>query len=630
MSNESNNTIGKYLGPDFQKKLIWQLLVEPEFAKNVLPELKVEYFDDDNLKRLFIIMHQYYRDHDKVPNLQNGSIDDALHKYAVTKNEVENEVLWGKLNQIKLWNERVINKNQLYDGDVVREDTINFIKQQEYRKLAEYIIGKTKTGEIKSTSFNFEVEEKINKIYHIGDEEDYGTDAIDDIDHALSHEFRETIPTGIGAIDAVTGNGLGRGEIGLILAPSGVGKTTILTKIANNGFNEGKKVLQIVFEDTIKQIQRKHYAIWSDVKLSEIDENRDFVKDKVLDKYNKVKKEGGKIDIVKFSQEDTTIHTIKNWIARQIKKFGYGYDMIVLDYLDCLEPNRREKELLSAELQIVKSFEAMAAEYDIPCWSAIQTNRSGFNAEFVELQSTGGNIKRIQKSHFVMSIAKPDKSDNSHLANMKILKARFAEDGHEFKECIFNNDSLEIRVTDQKYFNGVKTKKYDDTDAEKMDEKAKRLTEGQHHANISSKVYDYSPPIGSQETQFRLNKETEKVINASNSDKSTVSLSGDNKADYSPPKSIPEETGEEISGVDEGNSMGTSIPEEASNSMGNNNHHPEKKHHDKQIKEDDDIDPDEFLSKCQDEFNDEPNEQLDFLSKMRKEQGDVIKSSKKT
>ena len=237
MSNESNNTITKYLGPDFQQKLIWQLLVEPDFAKNVLPELAVEYFDDEYLKRLFLVMLEYYKEHEKVPNLQNGSIEDAIYKYKSPTSPVEEDVLKGKIDQIKLWNERVINKNQLYDGDVVRNDTINFIKQQEYRKLAEYIINKTKTGEIRSSSFNFEVEEKINKIYHIGDEEDYGTDVVDDIDHALSEEFRETIPTGIEAIDAVTGQGLGKGEIGLILAPSGIGKTTILTQIANSGVN---------------------------------------------------------------------------------------------------------------------------------------------------------------------------------------------------------------------------------------------------------------------------------------------------------------------------------------------------------------------------------------------------------
>jgi len=515
MGNDTrSNKISTYLGPNFQQKLIWQLLVEPDFAKNVLPNILVEYFDDPHLKRFFLIMDQYHKEHDKIPNLQNGSIDDAIFKYKKPNDEVEDNILKAVLDKIKLWNERVINKNLLNDGDIVRTDTINFIKQQEYRKLAEYINNKTKTGEIRTSAFNLEVEEKINKIYHIGDDEDYGTDVVDDIDSALKEEFRKTIPTGIKAIDDVTGQGLGKGEIALVLAPSGIGKTTFLTKIANTGVNNGKKILQIIFEDTISQIQRKHYAIWSKVKLSEIDDNKEYVKEKSLEKYKKIKEKGGKLDIVRFSQEDTSIFDIRNWIARQEKKFGYKYDMIVLDYLDCLEPNKKEKELLSAELSIIKSFEAMAADYDIPCWSAIQTNRSGFSVDFVEAHNTGGNIKRVQKSHFVMSIAKPSKSDNSNLANLKILKARFAQDGHEFKECIFNNDSLEIRATDN-FYNIQNDKKYDDDDIEKIDNKANKLSGNSiQHNIISEKTFDHSERIG--DTNLLVNNDKlKKELNVS-------------------------------------------------------------------------------------------------------------------
>lgn len=635
MSDDNKNTISTYLGPDFQQKLIWQILVEPDFAKNVLPNIAVEYFDDPYLKRLFIIMLEYYREHDKVPNLQNGSIDDAIYKYKSPTSEVEGEVLRGKLDQIKLWNERVINKNQLYDGDVVRKEAINFIKQQEYRKLAEYITSKTKSGEIKTTAFNFEVEEKINKIYHIGDEEDYGTDVIDDIDNALSEDFRETIPTGIEVIDAVTGNGLGKGEIGLILAPSGIGKTTVLTKIANTAFNDGKRVLQIVFEDTIKQIQRKHFAIWSDIKLSEMSENRQIVKERTLSHAKKTKEIGGKLDIVKFSQEDTTLFDIRNWISRQEKKFGYKYDMIVLDYLDCLEPNRREKELLSAELSIIKSFEAMAGDYNIPCWSAIQTNRSGFNTEFVEAHNTGGNIKRVQKSHFVMSIAKPDKSDNINLANIKILKARFAQDGHEFKECIFNNDSLEIRITDKKYLSGLKTKKYTDEDLEKSERKAEKLNEersGLAHSRISETVFDEGPTIGEignlrlkdgvienkdfeNEKKTEENKTEEKNDTVSDTVNDTVS---DGVNEISPPPIEENET--EIdqlqfkpSGVslaefnDTNDPSQQEMPVESGESIGGS------------------FDPEMFLKECASDMDIGGYKRPDYLKKYDDEQGEILK-----
>ncbi|MFW6246736.1 MAG: DnaB-like helicase C-terminal domain-containing protein [bacterium] len=513
MSDEkNNNTFSSYLGPDFQQKLVWQLLVEPEFCKKYINEINIEYFDDPYLKRIFIIMLEYFKDNDKVPNLQNGSIDEAIYLYKSPTSVVEGEILKEKIEQIKIWNEKIINKNMLYDGDIVRKNTVAFIKQQEYRKLGEEILSKVKNGEIKKPTFNFEIEEKINKIYHIGEDENYGVDVLDNIDDVLSVDFRETIPTGIKVIDEITGNGLGRGEVGLILAPSGIGKSTLLTKVANSAFNDGKRVLQIIFEDTEKQIQRKHFTLWSKIALNEIDDNRELVKERVLEHVDKYKKQGAKLDIIRFSQDGTTLNDIKNWIQRQEKKFGYKYDMIVLDYLDCLEPNRREKDLLQSELSIIKSFEAMAADYDIPCWSAIQTNRSGFTAEIVDAHNAGGNIKRLQKSHFVMSISKPNKADNDNIANIKIIKARFAKDGYEFKDCIFNNMTLEIRITDTNYNRGLKLKKHDDEDVNNTEGKIKKINDKSSipvdHSKISETVFNDSPTIN----ELRIKDENGNVV----------------------------------------------------------------------------------------------------------------------
>jgi len=468
---ENENTLTSYLGPEFQQKLMWQILVEPEFAERVMPDLHIDYFDDPNLKRLFIIFLEYYKNFEKVPNLQNKSVYQAINLYKTPHNLVEEETLYSIIEKIKLWNEGVLNKTIQYDGDVVQKSTTFFIKQQEFRKLGEYIIAKTKTGGIKDKHTVAEIEDKIRNIERIGDEEDYGTDIIDDIDNVLRKEFRETIPTGIEALDVLTGGGLGRGEIGMILTPSGVGKSTILTKIANTAYISDKKVLQIIFEDTEEQIKRKHYTIWSKIPLSKIDDRTEDVKERVIKANRGI--EDGKLVIKRFSQENTTMLDIRSWIDRYQKKFGFKFDIVVLDYLDCLESHKKNTDRNEAELAIIKSFLAMAADFDIPCWSALQSNRSGFDAEFIDASHAGGNIKRIQKSHFFMSIAKPHEMKETHLANIRIMKARFAQDGQTFKDCTFNNDTMEIKIHDNRY----KFKKKLSVDPEEAEARINRLNE---------------------------------------------------------------------------------------------------------------------------------------------------------
>ena len=488
--NNTENTLTQYLGYEFQQHLVWQLLVEPEFAERIIPDLAIEYFDEPNLKRLFIIILEYYKEYDKVPNLQNQSIYQAVNSFKTPNNEIEEEALYSILKRISNWNERIINKKLLYNGDIVQKAAHQFIKQQEYRKTAEYILDRVKTGDIKHKHIINGIEERFQKISHIGEDIDDSESITDGVDKALRKEFRETIPTGIETIDVLTGGGLGKGEIGVILSPSGVGKTTFLTKIANYAYEQEKNVAQIIFEDTKDQIKRKHYTIWSNSSLSRLNEDGENERVSQI-VHEKVKSmEGrGRLIIKRFSQEDTTMKDIRNWMLAYQKKWGFKFDILVLDYLDCLESHKKTPDRNEAELAIIKGFESLSADFDIPAWTAIQSNRSGFGSEFVEAYQSGGSIKRIQKAHFFMSIAKTQSQQEANFANIRIIKARFAKDGQAFEDCVFNNDTLQIIIDDPR-FKYTKTykklKHHDGEDVDRIVKRANNMTD--IHAAISKKT----------------------------------------------------------------------------------------------------------------------------------------------
>ena len=516
MSETTEYTLTAYKGPEFQQKLMWQLLVEHEYAEKAIPNLAVEYFDDPNLKRLFLIMLEYLRIYDKVPNLQNQSINQAINEFKTPHNIIEEESLFAVVRRIELFNERILNKSLMHDGEAVQKSTNEFIKQQEYRKLAESILTKTKNGEMKNKKVIVEIEEKFQKIALIGTDEDCGSDVIEGLEKALRREFRETIPTGVEVIDELSGGGLGKGEMGLILTPSGVGKTTLLTKIANTARENNKNVLQIIFEDTKEQIQRKHVTIWTKIPLSELDENN--VVALQLSNAHIEKLGPGRLTIKKFSQEDTTMRDVKDFILREQKKWGFKFDMVVLDYLDCLESHKRTADRNEAELVIVKAFEALAGDLNIPCWSAIQSNRSGFGAELVDAQQAGGNIKRVQKAHFFMSVAKTDDQKEASLASIKIIKARFVQDGQIFKDCIFNNDTMQIVISDDRYV-GHKhrnLKKYGEDELNKLEDKTGNINKV--HVLASQRMDEEDGKVsifGSMETDYLkvFPAETPKIVN---------------------------------------------------------------------------------------------------------------------
>lgn len=443
-----NDNLG-YLGRSFQLKVILELLTDSKFCEKILEYIHSKYFDDESFKRIIIEIKNYQEQYGKSPSLKNNSIYEIINEKI--NNDIEKQVLIEILDRIKR-----IYKNRKEgklpdDSEVIQKKLWVFIKQQEYKSLGQYIIKNVSEGNLDSVD---EIETKFKKINNIGPDDDFGEDVFDDVDNTLEPDFRNTISTGLGkGIDDLMDGGLGNGEMGFILAGLGTGKTSALTKIANHAHSLGKNVIQIFFEDNKKQIKRKHYAIWSGVPQSKINDNKEIVREYVV---NIKKNHNNKLVLVKFPQDDNiTIPFIKRWILNYQKIFNIKFDMVIIDYIDCVESHEKHilTDSLGNELKVVKSFEAMLAELNIPGWSAIQGNRNSLGAEVVTTNQMGGNIKKAQKTHFLMSIARSDEQKEQKLANIKVLKSRFGDDGVLFEDCLFDNDALKINI--KKDFNSV-------------------------------------------------------------------------------------------------------------------------------------------------------------------------------
>ena len=156
-------------------------------------------------------------------------------------------------------------------------------------------------------------------------------------------------------IDNLLKGGLAKGELGVILAPTGVGKTTVLTKICNHAFNLGYNVLQIFFEDNPKIIQRKHFTLWTGIAPDELSFHKDVVMEKVRDiKENTT----NRLILKKYASDTLTMSQIKNQIRKMIAE-GTKIDMISLDYIDCVVPDKNLGDEWKSEGSVMRGFEAM-------------------------------------------------------------------------------------------------------------------------------------------------------------------------------------------------------------------------------------------------------------------------------
>jgi replicative DNA helicase len=334
----------------------------------------------------------------------------------------------------------------------VQEKALKFCKQQELQK----VMGKAQKiidgGEFENYDT---LEELVKTALQVGAKDTSMMDVFSNLDQVLEDDYRHPVPMGIPGIDRLLKGGLAKGEIGVILAPTGVGKSTILTKMANHAFNLGFNVLQVFFEDNPKVIQRKHFTLWTKIHPDDLSEKREEVIKRVEEIETTMP---NKLILKKLPSDTMTMLQIKNQLRKMVSD-GIKIDMIVLDYIDCVVPDKNLGDEWKSEGSVMRAFEAMCHEMNIVGWTATQGNRSSISSEVVTTDQMGGSIKKAQVGHVIISVAKSLQQKEMKLATIAITKSRIGDDGVVFENCKFDNAMIEIDTESTTTFLGLEEQK---------------------------------------------------------------------------------------------------------------------------------------------------------------------------
>jgi len=213
-----------------------------------------------------------------------------------------------------------------------------------------------------------------------------------------------------------------------------------MTKITNHAFNLGYNVLQLFFEDNPKIIQRKHFVLWTKIHPDELTNKKDEVLKKVADIKSTMTNQ---LILQKLPSDTMTMLQIKNQIRKMIAD-GIKIDMVTLDYIDCVLPDKNLGDEWKSEGSVMRSFESMCHELNLVGWTATQGNRSSISSEVVTTDQMGGSIKKAQVGHVIITVAKTLQQKEMKLATIAITKSRIGDDGIIFENCKFDNSMIEI------------------------------------------------------------------------------------------------------------------------------------------------------------------------------------------
>ncbi len=429
-----------YLGVDFQFKLIKIFIEEPDYFVDFSSIINQNAFTETYLKTVVGVIKEYYKQYDSVPKYD--MLLTKLREKAVTDDDIQ------------YYEETVekIRRSSIEGLEEVGNIAERFFKQQEMIKGANKLKEIAGSGDLDRYDECVQIIENINAIRRR--DADISS-PFENMEGDLSKEDIVSIPTGVDRLDEALGGGLDKGKIGIIIGSMGFGKTSMTTCFAANAATtrceannyEGYKVLQIVFEDSHRDIHRKYFSKVSQVETRNINKDKSTT-DKVREILNNSPDKetlNNNVRIVRFPSGEKSASEIREFIKKQIRE-GFKPDLVIIDYFGCVapEPGTSKSDITERESATMRKFENMAPELDIAIWIPVQGNRDSITAELVTNDKIGGSIAKNQIAQVVLSITRSVDDIKDNIATITLLKNRSGLGGLTLSGIIFNNGTCTI------------------------------------------------------------------------------------------------------------------------------------------------------------------------------------------
>ena len=407
-------------GHSFQAKLIASLLTNRQFLEQIRDILESSYFESDANKWLVEEIKNYFSKYKKLPTLE---------VLKITLDAEENDILRvAVIEDLK----NAYKHLEASDLEFVQEKTLDFCKNQKIKDAIIQSVDLIQSGDYES------IKQLVDEALKAGSERDIGHIYFEMFDARYEESARKTVGTPWEIINDLTDGGLGPGELGVIVAPAGIGKSWVLSSIGSGAVKDGKKVVHYTLELNDAYVGLRYDSVFSGYASQNLKFHKDDVKSKLEDL-------DGDLVIKYYPTKTASVQTIGAHLQRMLT-LGNEVDLVILDYADLLrDTNKFTKEVRHALGNIYEDLRGLAGEYNIPVWTASQANRSALDEDVIEAQKIAESYAKIMTADFVMSLSRKVGDKIANTGRFHVIKNRFGPDGVTFPAKVnTNNGSIDI------------------------------------------------------------------------------------------------------------------------------------------------------------------------------------------
>ena len=388
-------------GYAFQIKIITALMTDRIFLQQISDILVPSYFESDANNWIVTTILEYQKDYNASPTLEVMKV--KLH-------EVDQDVL---KTQVVQHLKEAWKFAESDDLEFIKQQTIDFCKNQEIKKAILSSVDLLNTGRYD------EIKAKIDNALKAGADKHIGHDYLTDIDARYTDTVRDTKETPWEVINDLTSGGLGKGELGVFVAPAGIGKSWGLINIGAHAVKKGMTVIHYTLELNEAYVGLRYDSVMTGIPNQNLRHYQDQVKEELA----KIK---GELIIKYYPTKSTSVIGLRGHIEKCIMQ-GKKPDIVIVDYADLLRGHGAEKR---HELEgIYEDLRGLAGEYEIPVWTASQANRSALEEDVIGAEKIAESYGKVMVADFVISLSRKVQDKLAGTGRWHVIKNRFGPDG---------------------------------------------------------------------------------------------------------------------------------------------------------------------------------------------------------
>ena len=420
IGKNENANFSKY-GKSFQEKLCMVILDDRAFADQIEEVLDINFLELNYLKLFLTKIFSYREKYGVHPSR------DIMKTILRSDLDAENELTAKQVREFYVRSQIT----DLTDVEYIKDTSLDFCKKQNLKSAMVKSIGL-----LQNSSYD-EIAQVINDSLRLGMNNEEGYDWKKDFEERFKPKFRNPISTGWDLIDNICKGGLGKKELGVVIAPTGAGKSMVLVHLGTQALKAGKTVVHYTLELQDTVIASRYDSCLTKVPLG----NLMSFKEKI---YEEVQDIEGRLIVKEYPTKSATTHTIKTHLEK-LKMRNINVDMIIVDYADLLRPVRSQREKRNELETIYEELRGIASEMECPIWTASQTNRSGLNAEVITMEAISEAFNKCFVSDFIFTVSRTVDDKVANSGRVFVAKNRNGPDGLVFP-IFMDTSTVSIKV----------------------------------------------------------------------------------------------------------------------------------------------------------------------------------------